>query len=325
MLTRRQVTLINLVLALILAGGGGYMFWTYYREEPAKELPAPPSGPELYFSAPTPVGGDYYAVIVDRNLWREKFAAPVEGPPPTPVPPPVPPPKLNLLGTAIRSDPKRSSAMIEEVAKRKQHYSKVGDKVAGAEVLEIERNQVTLDHQGNIFTISMFKDSIPVERPSVPLSRVIRPLGKNQWLISQRGLWQLISNNKWQVSRKGLWQLIDVNQVKVEVQEVHREIMKALVNVGCRPYYPRGRRRQGDAEGYEVLVLPPKHLATYLGIEEKDIIRTVNGELITGKQRALELLQEVQDDEAVTVEIERGGKRIKLEYRIQYELLEIGE
>jgi len=299
------------------------MFWTYYREEPAEEAPALLTGPRFDFSAPTPVGDEYYEVIVSRNLWREKFAAPAEGPPPTPVPPPVPPPKLNLLGTSIHSDPKRSSAIIEEVANKQQHYSRVGDVVAGAVILEIQRNQVLLDHRGNILTISMFKDSIPVVQPSIPIARVLRPLGKNQWLISQRGLWQLISNNKWLVSRKGLWQLLDVNQVKVEVQEVQKEIMKALATVGCRTYYPPGRARRGEAEGYEILVLPPRHLATHLGIKEGDIIRTVNEELITSKQRALELLQEVQEEEAVIVEIERKGERIQMEYLIQYELLEI--
>ena len=217
----------------------------------------------------------------------------------------------------------RSSAIIEEVAKKEQHYSRIGDVIAGATVLEIHRNQVVLDHRGNIFTISMFKDSIPVAKRTLPIARVIRPLGKNQWLISQRGLWQLISNNKWLVSKKGLWQLLDVEGIKVEVKEVQAEIMKALAGVGCRTYFPPGRPRSGEAEGYEILVLPPRHLATYLGVKQGDIIRTVNEELITGKNRALELLQEVQDEEIVIVEIERDGEKIQLEYLIQYELLEI--
>ncbi len=323
MLTKRQITLINLVMALVLLGGGGYMFWTYYQEEIVEEAPAAPSGPRIDFTAPSPVPPDYYRVIVNRNLWRERFAAPEEGPPPTPVPPPVPPPDLRLLGTSIHSDPARSSAIIEEVARRQQHYSRIGDVVAGATIREINRNQVVLDHRGNIFTISMFQDSIPVQRPAVPLSRVVRPLGRNQWLVSRQGLWQLISNNQWLVSRKGLWRLLDVEQVRVQVKEVETEIMKALANVGCRPYYPPGRPRRGPAEGYEVEVLPRRHLATHLGIEEGDIIRTVNGEMITSRERALELLQEVQEEEEVLVEVEREGEKLQLEYRIQFELLEL--
>lgn len=323
MLTKRQITLVNLVMALVLLGGGGYMFWTYYQDGMVEEVSAVPTGPRIDFTAPSPVPPEHYGVIANRNLWRERFAAPEEGPPPTPVPPPVPPPNLRLLGTSIHSDPARSSAIIEEVARRQQHYSRIGDVVAGATVREINRNQVVLDHRGNIFTISMFQDSIQVQRPAVPLSRVVRPLGKNQWLVSRQGLWQLISNNKWLVSRQGLWRLLDVEQVKVEVQEVQTEIMKALANVGCRPYYPPGMPRRGPAEGYEILVLPRRHLATHLGIEEGDIVRTVNEELITSRQRALELLQEVQEEEVVIVEVEREGEKIQLEYRIQYELLEL--
>ncbi|MFH1037072.1 MAG: hypothetical protein V1789_00190 [PVC group bacterium] len=323
MLTRRQITLINLVLAALLIGGGAYLIWSCLQPRPGGDESAGAGGPRHGLSVPTPPGRPYYEVIVSRDLWREKFAAPVEGPPPTPPPPAVPPPNLNLLGTSIQRDSSKSTAIIEEVANKTQHLSRVGDVVAGATVLEIQRNQVVLEHMGNVFIISAFKDSIKVEKGSIPLSRVFRPLGKNQWLISKQGLWKLIANNKWLVSSKGLWKYIGVEKIQIKINEVQAEIMKALSNVGCRTYYPPGKPRQGDAEGYEILVLPPRHLAMHLGIKQGDIIRTVNEKMITGKQKALELLQEVQDAEVVIVEIKREGELIQLEYRIQVELLEL--
>ena len=99
--------------------------------------------------------------------------------------------------------------------------------------------------------------------------------------------------------------------------------LSALATVGCRTYYPPGKPRRGDAEGYEIVVMPPRHLAVHLGIKQGDIIRTVNGEVITSKDRALELLQEVQKEKMVIVEIERDGELLQLEYLIQLELLEI--
>lgn len=323
MLSRRQIAMINLVLAVILVAGGGYLGWSYYRGQPTEEKFATSGRSPGASAAITPPGKEYYEIIVSRDLWLEKFAAPEEAPPPTPPPMLEPPPRLKLLGTSIRKDPSRSSAFIEEVSNRKQNLYKVNDVVAGATVIEIHRNEVVLDHKGNIFTISSFKDSIKVDKSKIPIKRIIRPLGKNKWLISRKGLWKLISNNKWLVSKKGLWQYIDVKKAKVMVKEVVPAIMKSLIGVGCRPYYPPGKPRRGDSDGYEILVLPPRHLATYLGIKKGDIILTVNEEIITGKERALELLQEVQGEENVIVEIRRAGETVQLEYLIQLQLLEL--
>jgi type II secretory pathway component PulC len=323
MLSRRQITLINLVLAMLLVAGGGYLGWSYYRGRPAEvEFNQSDRSPGAV-TAITPPGREYYEIIVSRDLWQQKFDAPEEAPPPTPPPAKEPPPNLKLLGTSIRKDPSRSSAFIEEVANRKQNLYKINDVVAGATVMEIHRNEVILDHKGNIFTISAFKDSIKVDKSKIPIKRIVRPLGKNKWLISKKGLWKLISNNKWLVSKKGLWQYIDVDKAKVIVKDVVPAIMKSLIGVGCRPYYPPGKPRRGDSDGYEILVLPPRHLAIHLGIKKGDIVRTVNEKIITGKEKALELLQKVQREEKVMVEITRGGEAIQLEYLIQMELLEL--
>lgn len=323
MLSRRRITMINLVLVVLLIAGGGYLGWSYYRNKPVQEELVSSSRKPGAVAVVTPPGKEYYEIIISRDLWKEKFAAPEEAPPPTPPPVKAPPPKLKLLGTSIRKDPSKSSAFIEEVATRQQNLYRVNDVVAGATVIEIQRNEVVLDYQGNIFTISAFADSIKIEQNKIPIKRIIRPLGKNKWLVSKKGLWKMISNNKWLVSKTGLWQYIDVNKVKVVVKDVTAEIMKALIGVGCRPYYPPGKPSRGDSDGYEILVLPPRHLATYLGIKKGDIIRTVNDKLITGKERALELLQEVQDEEKVLVGIQRDGETLQLEYIIQLDLLEI--
>lgn len=323
MLARRQISLINLVLAVLLLAGGGYLGWSYYRSQPAEDE-FNPSGRLIGAAAAiTPPGREYYEIIVTRDLWLEKFAAPEDAPPPTPPPATAPPPRLKLLGTSIRKDSSRSSAFIEEVSNRKQNLYKVNDVVAGAMVIEIHRNEVILDHKGNIFTISAWTTGIKVDKSKMPIKRIIRPLGKNKWLISRKGLWKLISNNKWLVSKKGLWQYIGVKNIKVIVKDVVPAIMKSLIGVGCRPYYPPGMPRRGDSDGYEILILPPRHLATHLGIKKGDIILTVNEKKITGKEKVLKILQEVQKEETVIVEIRREGETVQLEYLIQLQLLEL--
>ncbi len=307
MISKRHITIINVILAILLVAAGGGLFWNIYHSRPApvEEEAAPLV--EALQTAPTPPPDSYYEIIVSRNLWREKFAAPAVQLPPTPPPPAVPPPQLRLVGTSVRRNPAKSSAIIEDVVQRVTKIYKTGDVVAGATVVEIKRNLVVLTHLGSEFIIRAFPDGIEVEPSRVNLDRILKKLGPNKWLVS----------------KKGLWRYIGVNATgEVNVVRVLRKIMEALATVGCRPYYPSGRPRQGPSEGYEIVVLPKRHLATYLGIKQGDIIRKVNEQLIISKDSALIILQEAQDEDEITVEIQRGEELIKLEYMIQEEELE---
>ncbi|HDL64505.1 MAG TPA: hypothetical protein ENH12_03860, partial [Proteobacteria bacterium] len=101
--------MINLLLAVLLVAGGGYLGWSYYHGPPTEEKFIPSGRSPGSVAAITPPGKEYYEIIVSRDLWREKFAAPEEAPPPTPPPATEPPPRLKLLGTSIRKDTSRSS------------------------------------------------------------------------------------------------------------------------------------------------------------------------------------------------------------------------
>lgn len=311
MISRRYITYINLVLALLLILSAGYLIWGLYRDRqrPVEEVhysPLKPKEPE----APVPEEA-YYRVIVSRDLWGARFEPPEEGPPPTPPPPPVPHPNLKLLGTSVSRDPSSSWAFIEDVASKTQKSYQVGDEIRGAKIMEINRTQVVLNHMGQRFVIVCFKDRIPVPPHRTSFSRAFRKIGENKWLVSRIGLWKLVNAQVLEaMSREGFFKM------------VAEDVIQALTTVGCRPYYPPGRRRRGEAEGYEIVVLPEGHLAAHLGVKQGDVIRSVNGEMITGKERALELLQEVQDEDRVVVEIKRGEELLNLEYIIQEEELE---
>lgn len=306
MIPKRYITFINLFLAVLLVAVAGYLFFQIYYARPKPEEAVSVPRVEKPEAVPPPPGEPYYEVIVSRNLWKEKFEAPELQLPPTPKPPPVPRPKLKLLGTSVRKDPSKSSAIIEDLSTRKQAIYQLGDVIGGARIIKIERTRVVLDHLGNQLVFTAFPGQIPVESYNIPLSRAIRKIGENKWLVS----------------KKGLWKIIGVDIVEVKVNDVILQIMKALANVGCRPYYPPGRRRRGDSEGYEVTILPRRHLATHLGVKQGDIIRKINGKMITNKEKALEFLQEAQDKEEVVVKVTREKKLIDLIYIIQEEELE---
>ena len=92
MIARRYVKLINLVLVLLILATGAYLFWAFYFNPPETEKVEWTGAMAETPPPPTPPERDHYDIIVSRDLWKEKFAAPKEGPPPTPVPPPCPSP-----------------------------------------------------------------------------------------------------------------------------------------------------------------------------------------------------------------------------------------
>jgi type II secretory pathway component PulC len=296
MISKRYLTSINLALAAVLAVFGLYLAWDLFRSREIVEdtVAAPRARPE---QAATPIPSqDEYAVIVNRNLWKDKFEAPEPERIPTPPPPPIPNPKLRLVGTVMDTDPSRNRAIIEDqVARAGQLIYGVGDVVAGVKVMEIYRTRVVLDNNGNLFEINSFGDSIPVPEIVVPFSRVCRKIGDNRWLVSKSGLWRYINDN----------------------------VMGTLKTVGCRTYYPPGAPSRGPSQGYEIVILPKDHLAARLGVKQGDIILSVNDEPITGKIRALELLKDVQDQTEVTVMVKRADETISLVYEVQEELLEL--
>ena len=296
MISKRYLSSVNLILAGILVLFGLYLAWDLFRSREIVEdtVSAPRARPE---PAATPIPSqDEYAVIVNRNLWKDKFEAPEPERIPTPPPPPIPNPKLKLVGTVMDTDPSRNRAIIEDQVNRiGQRIYGVGDVVAGVKVMEIYRTRAVLDNNGNLFEINSFGDSIPVPEIVVPFSRICRKIGDNRWLVSKSGLWRYINDN----------------------------VMGALKTVGCRPYYSPGAPSRGPSQGYEIVILSKDHLAARLGVKQGDVILSVNDEPITGKIRALELLKDIQDQTEVTVTVKRADETINLVYQIQEELLEL--
>lgn len=72
----------------------------------------------------------------------------------------------------------------------------------------------------------------------------------------------------------------------------------------------------GVARGFEVLSIRPGSFLASLGLENGDVIRTVDGYELTTVERALELHGRLREASRVTLELERGGRTIHREYEI---------
>lgn len=102
-----------------------------------------------------------YAVIVEKDVFREtrrkttpkpvQIAKPVPPPPPPPPPPKRPPPRLTLFGTIIMAD--GNKAIIDYNGRR--NYFGIGDNIEDFVITEIGANEVFLERDGEPLKITI--------------------------------------------------------------------------------------------------------------------------------------------------------------------------
>ena len=110
-----------------------------------------------------------YRVIQRRNLFQSAAEA-------APAPPPVEEEeleesklRLRLLGTTASETPELSVASIEDLEANKRVALRIGDQVAGATLLRVERHRVVLDNRGEREQLSL--DDTQGAAPSSALNR----------------------------------------------------------------------------------------------------------------------------------------------------------
>ncbi len=220
--------------------------------------------------------------------------------------------RLSLIGGVLNSIPRYSLATIADASTSETHVLGVGDRVANAEVLGLERIRTDGDITGNGFklvaiicndgtkeyvesdssisvgtTVASAMPNLgiaPVPRPGNPVNPMegVRPVGPNQYQIDRK----VIDNT-----------LGDLNQIATQARIV--------------PSF-----KNGVANGFKLFSIQPGSLYSAIGVENGDVIQRVNGYEINSPEKALELYQKLRESSHVTIELERNGQPVRKEYNI---------
>lgn len=78
------------------------------------------------------------------------------------------------------------------------------------------------------------------------------------------------------------------------------------------PHYKDGR-----PQGFKIVGVRPGSLYSHIGVRSGDVIKSVNGEEITSPNKALELYERLKNSDNVNVDVERRGRPVALEYKIE--------
>ncbi|MDO8748650.1 MAG: PDZ domain-containing protein [Candidatus Omnitrophota bacterium] len=188
--------------------------------------------------------------------------------------------ELELLGTAV-GNTKDPIAFIKDLRVGKQGIYRLGSQIKGAQVIKIALGEVVLDVNGR-------KEILRLSRRAL------------SWNSDSQGQAAIISVSADQVtvSRKGLF-----NQA--------RNILNVLPALKFKPYYEANK-----VSGLMIEGIAQDSIIAAAGIQNKDVVRTVNNQKINTYQKALQVLSKVRNQSEINVDVLREGKVKNLRYRV---------
>ena len=188
--------------------------------------------------------------------------------------------ELELLGTAV-GNIKDPIAFIKDLRVGKQGIYRLGSQIKGAQVIKIALGEVVLDVNGR-------KEILKLSRRAL------------SWNSDSQGQAAIISISADQVtvSRKGLF-----NQA--------RNILNVLPELKFKPYYEANK-----VSGLMIEGIAQDSIIAAAGIQNKDVVRTVNNQRINTYQKALQVLSKARNQSEINVDLLREGKVKSLRYRV---------
>jgi general secretion pathway protein C len=212
---------------------------------------------------------------------------------------------MKLLGAMVAAQPDYSMALIKNEDINQTLVVGVGDLVTdGAEIIEIRRDRVLIERNGQIEYIRMDKTigadpsattatATAPRRPSVsprPAPRAKKPSGNAV---------KKVDDDKFRVERDAI--------------DKHVQDRKQLARQGR--VVPN--IKDGEREGLKMVGISPDSVYTQLGIQSGDVLRSVNGKKVNSSHQAMELFEAMKDRDSVTVEIERRGQKKRIQYDVR--------
>jgi general secretion pathway protein C len=244
-------------------------------------------------------------LILKRNLFgskilaaspakTEKTEADLESLPESTLP-------LELLGTVVQVNGKRSFAIIQDTSTRKQQLYFVDDEIQeGTTVTSVTRNRVVLLRNGKEEILEKEEDQSPSSAPSSARQRPSRSVrARTSDQDSNAVAVRKVGDNNFVMDRR-------------EVDGVLQDFNKLLTQIRVVPHFADGK-----PDGFKVFNIRPGSLFASLGMVNGDIIKRVNGLDITGPEQALQMFQQLRDESQVTVDLERFRKNLTLNYEIR--------
>ncbi|MHB8874186.1 MAG: type II secretion system protein GspC [Myxococcaceae bacterium] len=211
--------------------------------------------------------------------------------------------RVKLLGTLLAGLPEWSIASIQDVVTQKSSTYMVGDKVQGAEVLEIERARVIiLNNNRREFIDGTAGDGSAAVAYVPPPSQYIAASPANTNAPPSQALGagiKSVTENEYEVPRAEIDKtLSNLNDVAMQARIV--------------PAF-----KDGVAQGFKLFSIRPDSIYSRIGVQNGDVIRRINGYDLNSPEKALEIYSKLKEASRIDIELERNGSTVRKTYNVR--------
>lgn len=212
--------------------------------------------------------------------------------------------RLKLLGTLVSDAfPEWSVASIQDVVTLKTNTYMIGDRVQGAEIVEVERLRVIIINNNRREFIDATPgggEAIAVAPPPSPViaAAPVRAEAPPDSKGLGAGVKQL-SDNDYEIPRAEIDKtLSNLNDVAMQARIV--------------PAF-----KDGVAQGFKLFSIRPDSIYTKIGIQNGDVIKRINGYDLNSPEKALEIYSKLKEAARIDIEVERNGSTVRKTYNVR--------
>ena len=278
---RRLVTLVMLGISAYLAADLTTVFMGATIE--ASMPPSRPAGAPVAIPPPT---ADT-AAILKGNLFNPTQRGDATSASAESAPPPVAIESTHLLVGTVTGGSNFGFAVLEEKSSHTQNLYRIGDQLpGGAQLVGIERYAITIQVGSSTQRLMVEEDipsaASPVSGPAVAPGGV-REVTANHWLIE-----------------------------RAKIDEALANLPRLLTQARLIPNFAGGK-----ADGFRLLSMQPGSFFTEIGLQEGDVLQRINGIEVNDPQNLLKAFQQLRNETAINVDVQRRSQPVTLAYEIR--------
>jgi general secretion pathway protein C len=296
-----HVTILNFVLVATLALVSAMCVRDIITRSLSNEADAPASTSSARKASTGPQTRDYYDSIVKRDIFNE---APQESSGPAPVV--EEDLHLKLLGTSLMSKSK-PYVIVEDETGTESLYQ-VGEDIPDAgKLVEVEVNRAIIDRDGHRVAIEIPNPDMPEAPPShlggaskAPLLRGLPAFRNRPHVFGRRTPIPGGDNSKLQLKRLGPGKF-EVS--RAEVQQTMENPSDFFSQMRAMPHFVNGK-----TDGFSISQVAPGSVFDQLGLQNGDLVTSINGQPVTNPMQALGLMQAMKTQSALDLTVNRGGQ-----------------
>ncbi len=235
-----------------------------------------------------------HKIIVERNIFGSSGLSPArENPRREKTEPPISifKSQFRLLAT-VAGDDQAACAVIENLKSKMQDIYKTGDIIGKAQIERIERNKVVVLYRERREVLNlniMSKVSDPVDKDEEPVIAQKQNATESVKVVSpfERG-----------INKRAF--ITQVPGMEVFLEKI--EVAPYIIN--------------GQQEGLSITGLDDLSMAGYFGLKNGDVIQTINGQMLTDKQKAFQVLKKARSQSSLNFQLLRNQHKMDLSFEI---------